>query len=548
MNKKIKAILIFGFFLILTIIASLPLLKPGFFTSHDGLVHLINLAEFSRMLKSGQFPVRWAADLDFGYGNPLFNFYSPLLYYLSYPLTIIFGYIVSLKAVVILMLFLSGLFTYLLAKNFWGESGGLISAVAYIFLPYRFLDLYVRGAFPEYLALSLIPFTFWAFYKLLKNGKKYHFILASFSLAMLVLAHNFIAFISIPVLALFITTISFSNKSWKLLLKTGLAFILGFGATLFFLLPVLTERQFLFTITQMNIFQPWMHYLNLSKLWDCQWGFSVLAGGNMCFQLGKAHLLLSLGSLLLFTSLKSKQRVILAFFLVMTLGAAFMTMPYSDLLWRNINFLTYGQFPWRFLTLAGWGLAISAGSSSLFFNDTKIKKIFTALAITVIIILNLSFLKPHSYLPDLKDESFSSETNLNRAFVGRTDEQGGLYFRETTPLWVKSPPSDVPTSKIEADNATISNEVFSPTNYSFSIDVKSDTQVTINTFFFPGWKILLDEKEVEIKIAENGSMNFTVAPGQHQVKVLFTNTQPRKIGEIGSLVSLVAILILGVLL
>lgn len=109
---------------ILTLVASYPLLRSGFYTSHDGLVHLINLAEFDRMIRAGQFPVRWAADLDFGYGNPIFSFYSPSFYYLSEILVPFMGYLGAIKSVLIFSILGSGIFTYLLVKDWWGIWGG----------------------------------------------------------------------------------------------------------------------------------------------------------------------------------------------------------------------------------------------------------------------------------------------------------------------------------------------------------------------------------------------------------------------------------------
>ncbi len=56
-----KKILI-GF--ILSVIVAGPLFHKGFYPSHDGELHLARVAAYSQALKNGQFPVRWAADLN----------------------------------------------------------------------------------------------------------------------------------------------------------------------------------------------------------------------------------------------------------------------------------------------------------------------------------------------------------------------------------------------------------------------------------------------------------------------------------------------------
>ncbi len=55
---------------------------------------------------------------------------------------------------------LSAIFMYLLAKEIFGEIGGIISSVAYIFAPYHSVDIYVRGAFPEFWSFVFLPLIF----------------------------------------------------------------------------------------------------------------------------------------------------------------------------------------------------------------------------------------------------------------------------------------------------------------------------------------------------------------------------------------------------
>src|SRR5512146_580630 len=49
----------------------------------DGYLHLFRVFEFDRVLREGVVYPRWAPDLAYGYGYPIFNFYPPLAYYLT---------------------------------------------------------------------------------------------------------------------------------------------------------------------------------------------------------------------------------------------------------------------------------------------------------------------------------------------------------------------------------------------------------------------------------------------------------------------------------
>lgn len=140
--------------LILLIISILPLFHSGFYTSQDGELHLARIAAYSQALKHGQFPVRWAANLNYDYGYPIFNFVYPLPYLLTSGFNLVgFGLAVSLKLVLGLSLILSAIFMYQ-AINFKLKSNwtGLTAAIVYLYAPYRILNVYVRTALGEAVA------------------------------------------------------------------------------------------------------------------------------------------------------------------------------------------------------------------------------------------------------------------------------------------------------------------------------------------------------------------------------------------------------------
>src|SRR3989339_1704167 len=78
-KKELPAILLI---ILISSIFSLPLLSPGFIQGHDSFVLLANAAALIESLRDGQFPPRWAGDLNFGYGSPIFIIYYPLGGYL----------------------------------------------------------------------------------------------------------------------------------------------------------------------------------------------------------------------------------------------------------------------------------------------------------------------------------------------------------------------------------------------------------------------------------------------------------------------------------
>src|SRR5205085_10538634 len=58
-----------------------PLLAAAVPQTHDGLSHTYRSIVLAWHLAHGDLFPRWASDLGYGYGLPLFNFYAPLFYY-----------------------------------------------------------------------------------------------------------------------------------------------------------------------------------------------------------------------------------------------------------------------------------------------------------------------------------------------------------------------------------------------------------------------------------------------------------------------------------
>src|SRR5258705_9027004 len=75
------------YFSLIVLFSLLPLtgifITPKLLHTHDGLVHLPRIAAYFKALLDGQIPVRWAADLNYGYGMPLFNFMYQLPYFIA---------------------------------------------------------------------------------------------------------------------------------------------------------------------------------------------------------------------------------------------------------------------------------------------------------------------------------------------------------------------------------------------------------------------------------------------------------------------------------
>lgn len=518
--------------LIAAFIAGYALLHPGLPPTHDGEYHVIRFYQFDKVLRSGAIYPRWAPDLNFGYGVPLFNYVYPLPNYVASFLTF-FGvsYIDAFKLNLFFATLVGALFFYLWAKEHWGTTGGVVSSVFYSFTPYRFVDIYVRGSVGEVWALAFFPGFLWAVKKYSGEGKYTYLVLSSLFLAATIFSHNILAVMfflySLTYMGLLIV---FSKRKKHLLLSFLFSAILGLGLSAVFWLPALLEKQF---VTGLQIYNVKDNFPELFQLLIPSWGTGFSGGtleGQMSFQIGVANLLalfVAFVYLAIFLKQKNKLSIIVGFQLVWFFIIFFLMLRISYSLWKTIPVIDYFQFPWRFLSLAMLITSFLAGSISVLTKKKIISIIFAILAI----IFSFGYARPDHYLMRT-DAYYLTRSN----FIDGTNSPGNYFNTIWKPYVNKRARSKIDTAQNQVH--IISSSVL-PANYAFKLKAGRETGATVNTTYFPGWSIFVDRNPIEVK-NKNGLLSFKLPKGEHLVEVAFLDTMIRQASEILFLLSAVA--------
>src|SRR5438309_437632 len=135
---------------------------------------VIRFTAFHQTLTTGQFPVRFVDRLNSNYGYPVMNFLYPLPFYLAeLPKIIGLNFVDSIKVVFVVSSIASVLLMFWALTLAFEPLGAFAGALIYFFIPYRFLDLYVRGSLGENLAFSFIPLIFGSIIKIQKGQKSF---------------------------------------------------------------------------------------------------------------------------------------------------------------------------------------------------------------------------------------------------------------------------------------------------------------------------------------------------------------------------------------
>src|SRR3989304_6442375 len=233
--------------LALSLIPILDLFHPGLPITHDGQDHVPRIANFYQNLTEGNIIPRWAGNLNWGYGHPILEFLYPLSSYLASLFHFFrFTLVDSVKLVFGTSFILSGLAMYLFTREFLNDNKAAFFASAlYIIAPYRFVDLYVRGAIGEHIAFIFPPLIFYFLIKLSKKNSYWHVLGGSLSLAGLILSHNAITLMFLPLIFIYIFYLIFQCSNKKCFVLSSLYLILlGFGLSAFFWVPAFMEGKY----------------------------------------------------------------------------------------------------------------------------------------------------------------------------------------------------------------------------------------------------------------------------------------------------------------
>ncbi len=528
--------------LIILLVLSLPtfalMLKFGIFTMHD--FHVFRQFEFSRCFADGVFPCRWSPDSGLGYGEPLFVFYGQFPYWLGQIFrTLAFSIIDSVKAVFILSLVGSGLTMFVLARRFWGNLGGLVSAVFYMYAPYRSVDVWVRGALPEALSFVFFPLLFYFLDRYLLLKKTKYLLFLSLTFALLIINHNLSTYMITPFLGFFWLFYAVRSRSWFSALPLIGAGLLSGLLAAFYLLPVLFENS-LTTVTQttQGYYNFQLHYATLHQVFISRfWGYGGSVWGptdGLSFSVGQLHWILPLliaAGLVIFRKLRHPGTPLFFFCLAMGFFALFLTHGKSEFIWKLIPGMAFVQFPWRFLSPAVFFLSLAVGILPTMI--TAYRSLVSALSVVAVVLVNFSFYHPDIWRPIGDNQQFQGSLWNEQRSSALLD-----YWPKTAPVLPVHFASVDPVFASGSGQSLLSRPHSQSADYSLEI-ASPQAQVTFPIVYFPGWVGEIDRRPVYVGPDPAGLISLPLSRGLHQVSLKFIDTPVRYWGNVISLAALV---------
>ncbi len=542
----------------LSVFAWAPLVGPPYFlNAHDAPHSIFYLNQFDQAIRGGVLYPRWGVDFALGYGYPLFNIYSTLALYVAEFFHLLgAGLTAAVKLTYILAFILSGLTMYAFAKRVLSPAAGVLAGIVYMYVPYHLLDIYVRSAFVEFFALIFLPLVLLLFHDLVEKQRARHLVLAGLSYAGLFLTHAATALIFTMLLVPYVAFLILSRfrAGWVQLSRlVGLslaAAALALALSSIFLVPMLAEKGYIVESqwTQ-GSFGYAKHFVYPSQFFSPFWGYGYAGEGlqdEMSLQLGLVPTILALVGVVysFWKGVRNREQVAFFFgaFLIIILAMMSTGVP----LWEALPLAAFVQFPWRLLGLAALVMSFLSGSAAhALLDESPVDDLHwqpvLGVVSLVVILASFSYTLPEYTTPLSRSEQpvaiidFESYYPPDR--VGMT-------------VWVTEQPQDTPLveqylageplikARALAEGATLEMLRHGAAVEEIRVNSSTGTEVQFYTYYFPGWRGYVDDREVEIyPMGPHGLITLQVPSGEHHVQIRFGDTSARVFGTVISALS-----------
>ena len=520
----------------------------------DSAQYLTTLVQFDENLKQGWYFPEWAPDIGFGHGHPIFVFLPPGLYWLAS----IFVSLGFLKTTALNAALLAGIFSAALgmmawAKRWVGAWGAVAAAAAYVYAPYFHTNLYVRGAYGEFMTFAVFPWVLWGLDGiLLGRGGGLNRLAAGFGLALVFLLHNPMGLIFAPFALFYVLMFAAAGHAeLKSVGKAVLALALGAGTAAFFWVPALLLKD---QVESARLLKGYLAYYNhfvyLHQLFYSRWGYNILwLGSNdgmsqkfgefqlaalfFCAWVLLRHGLRGAGVMEKFRDLAATpQKCWIASLVIAAVISLFFATAYSKFVWDRIALLQYLQFGMRFLapgTVVGAGLVglMSCAASRWLMERLRYKVHPAAVPCcfsVLVVLVNLPHASPpHKY--KFGDAEHSPAMIARYGYGANNKDEFQPKGVWIVPAYAKK------VAQVASGAVEVLAEKREPLSSEATFDVRSENgEILLDRYDFRGWEVILDGKPARRQPANPyGRIQIAAAKGKHTVTARYVGLPERTV-------------------
>lgn len=555
-------------FLIVASMGTVAALYRGYwYSSHDSYWWPIRVVEYVQAWKGGSLYPRWCPDFYSGYGYPLFNYYQVGLVAAAAATTMLLGVgpIAALKLLLSFFISTAGLGVYGLVYGETRRSDvALISGFVYLFLPYRFTDLFLRGDLGEFAAFSVVPFALWGFRALGRCKAERRPLVGALTAAAqgaTWFLHPLIGVILTGLLIALLILQLFATENRKegrsLALFGGCVVVLGTLIATVYIAPAILERPLAHLENLRQFCRPTTKYLV---------GWTALTSPGF-FGVGSPTLVGALILVALWVFPPTQRRLMrgaghwLPWLLSLSV-LSFLCMSlttdiwFSKWFWDATPFGMYLLYPFRLLGFAGLFAAIAIGLLWMSLVPERWLELgwLGAVAVSVIIVVESSGYNKADYInaptpiemnPEVIRNTGMITTVVSDEFRPATATQAPTVTQQDFGL-VNTNPAGI---RIDGGSGAIGNYALvkvrklGPLRYGIQAHAWLPGSFDLNVFYFPGWT--LEKVRGPAKVSQSPSPNGFIrlslpVAGDYDLIEYFGSTP---LGTLSALMSLFALVL-----
>jgi hypothetical protein len=516
--------------------------------THDLPNYMPMMEQFDKVLKSGVFYPRWTPDFNSGYGTATANFYPPGTFYINSLInTVVNNWFITLFILCALSLGASCLAFYLLARNFYGRMASSVAAVLYTLLPYHQMDLYWRGAVPEFVGFVFLPVILLFAYRLgSKSHYRYYAGLGLFY-GLYLLTHMPVGYLFTYTLAVYAVLWAIRERDLGIALRIAGGMGIGLLISAIYWLPAALEGKYVYEWAS-EIFPYHLSYITMLPALG-----SFDKHVQDAFSYNALVLIVTIVTLITLSKTLASRRHTsdqdqpppkgldqqTRLWLILGIVTPFMSTSFSIYISRLIPKIQIAVPPFRWLAISSvfTSLLVAATIDLLRRSHSLRPKYELAYktALCVVIALNL-WLTVHGIIFG----AFSQQTYSAIAFQGFSDS--GFTPKDATR------PAELPNTSsvvIKPEGGAVEILKWLPTHREIAVRVDQPSDIRLKTYNFPGWTARIDGSVVPLLSDQDGVQQITVPPGIHNLQTTFETTLPRTMGTVLSALGLILVIALS---
>jgi hypothetical protein len=559
-NLTVNAKRAWLFALLLSLGTALAIISPFFWmgnaSGHDFSFHVASWMDAAAQWREGILFPRWAEGANHGFGEPRFIFYPPISWMFGAALGIVVPWIFVPAVFIVLTQTLAGLCAFALGRRLFPQRGALVCAVCYAANPYALLIVYMRSDFAEQLALGFFPLLFLAAAEVLglfdppARSARHSIVFLAITFAAVWLTNAPAGVVASYSLATLFVWTAAKKKSWRPLLHGTAALALGFGLAGFYLVPAAYEQRWVnISLALASGLQPSQNFL-YAVIADAEHNaFNRIASNT-------AVLMIALTAIFAVLSLPRGRstappltKSLWSALVTLSVAAAFLMMPVSNLFWQVLPKLRFVQFPWRWMSILAVPFAIFISAAVVHKRMRGYRAASVIVAVLAILACTATYMVRHTWW-DSEDVPVLLQALQNDEGFEGVDEYDpvgddhSLLPEKSERVTVT--PADPEAKEKSLSEAEITVQRWTAERKEIHIATRELAVLKLRLLDYPAWSVQVnDAVVVPEQTGESAQITVPLSTGSSHVVVRFIRTPDRTIGALISGVSvLLALLII----